>query len=198
MNLYDIATQYREDVVLLQNLDMPSEAVLDTVEGMQGDLIDKLKAVLIVAMRLEAEAQVRAEHGKRMLDSAKAMAQRAESLRTYAQATIQGCGLALPLKYPEFTVALQRNPPSCEVVDVMKLPVELKSCTVTFAVHPAQASSFVQAIRDSADLHQAVAGEPTVEFKPDKKAVLDTLKRTGTDTLPGAHLNPPAFRLTIR
>lgn len=35
-------------------------------------MIDKLKAVMIVAMGLEAESEVRAAHAKRMADSAKA------------------------------------------------------------------------------------------------------------------------------
>lgn len=198
MNLYEIATQYRADVAHLQDLDLPPEVVIDTVEGMQGDMIDKLKAVLIVAMGLEAEAEVRAVHAKRMNDSAKAMANRAQALRTYAQLTIQGCGISLPIKYPEFTVSMQKNPASCEVVDVQSLPADLKACSITFTVRPDQASGFVAAIQKNAKLAQAISGEPDVEFRPDKKAILELLKKSGTDALPGARLSQVAYRLTIR
>lgn len=198
MNLYEIATVYREDVAHLQDLDLPPEVVIDTVEGMQGDVIDKLKAVMIVAMRLDAEAEVRAVHAKRMSESAKALANRAQSLRTYARLTIEGCGIALPIKYPEFTLGMQKNPASCEVIDVQELPSDLKACSVTFTVRPDQAGAFVAGILKSAKLAKAVEGEPGIEYRPDKKAILDVLKKAGTDTLPGARLCPAAYRLTIR
>lgn len=197
MNLYEISAQYHRDVLVLQNIDLPPEVVIDTIEGMQGDVLDKLKAWLVVSMNLDAEAEVRAAHAKRMMDSSKALANRAEALRNYVQITIQGLGLALPIKYPEFTVSMQKNPASCDVVDVQQLPYDLKSCTITFTVNPAQANSFVEGVKKS-KLAQAVTGEPSVDFKADKKAVLDMLKKTGTDTLPGARLNPPAYRLAVR
>lgn len=191
MNLYEIATQYRDDVARLQDLDLPSEVVLDTLEGMQGDVTDKIRASMIVSMNLDAEADALEMHGKRMLDAAKARRNRSEFVRTNALLTIQGCGIVTPIKYAEFTIGMQKNPASCEVLDVQELPADLKACSVTFTVRPDKANEFMAAIQKNAKLAAAIAGMPDIDIRPDKKAILDVLKKAGTDTLPGARLCPP-------
>ena len=168
MKLYEVVAQYREDLARLQDLDLPAEVVLDTIEAMQGAPEEKVKAVLIVAMEIEAEGKVRAEHAKRMAESSKGMLLRAEGLRSYAQLAIQNCGLPLPLKYPEFNVNLQANPKSCDVFDTALLPPHMKRTVVEFDVI-GDAKELLERI---ATITQAV---PVVTTVPDKKAVLDAL-----------------------
>ena len=137
------------------------------------------------------------------------MANRAASLRSYAQVAIQNCGLALPLKYPEFSVNLQRNPPSCEVVDADKLPPHLKTTELLlrFSGSP---GVFIDSVLSAVG---AVEGVKLLEHselvKVDKKAVLATLKDVqaaneakpaseAKDRLLGAQMNPTSYRLTVK
>lgn len=209
MKLYELAAEYRNDVAKLQDCDMPPEVVMDTIEGMQGDLTEKIKAVLIISMEIEAEADLRAVHAKRMAESSKAMAQRAEGLRSYAQIAIQNCGLSLPLKYPEFNVNLQKNPLSCEVSSAELLPSDMKTVEVAFAL----ASNANNLTADDLIAKLALAGinisAIQISVKPDKKAVLAALKEIDAinaakapdqahDKLPGASLNPVGYRVTVK
>ena len=208
MKLYELAEQYRADVALLQDLDMPPEVVRDTIESMQGDVHEKIKAVIIVAFEIEAEGKTRAEHAKRMAESAKAMLVRADGLRSYAQAAIQSLGLALPLKYPEFSVNMQRNPASCEVTDSALLPAHCVTTTVTFEVGTAE---LLEQVFASVSAWREAGGtvNPVVSRVADKRVVLDALKQVAAansgktnaedaDTLPGARMNPTAFRLVVK
>lgn len=208
MKLYELAIEYRNLVAQLQDVDLPPEVVLDTIDGMQGEVSEKIKAVLIVSMEIESEAEARAAHGKRMTESAKAMANRAEALRSYAQVAIQNCGLALPLKYPEFNVNLQRNPPSCDVTHPELLPPHLKTIEASVTL---TGSATVTPDDIAKHLTAAGLGVHGVQLttKVDKKAVLDTLKTIAAandakgkdeepDRLPGAHFNPTGYRITVK
>lgn len=211
MRLYELVDSYRADIAKLQDLDMPPEAVLDTIDGMQGEVSEKIKAVLIVSMEMDAEAEIRKAHGQRMMDSAKSMAGRADGLLSYAQIAIQNCGLALPLKYPEFSVNLRKNPPSCEVTDAELLPTHLVSREVTFQVS-GDTRLLLDLVNDATRdnyLSPGYASCPTVAVKADKRAVLESLKAIELvneakqegqekDRLPGAHMNPAGFRIVIK
>lgn len=210
MNLYQINAEYQHSVEQLQNLDLPPDVVADTIESMQGELVDKIRAVLVVAMQLDEASEVRLNHAKRMKESATAEANRAEYLRSLAQFAIQSSGLPVPIKYPEFDVALHKNPPSCEITNVDALPDSLKSSTVTISLLGAP-NRFVDALRGflkSVPQLSDRVHEIKAEVQPSKKGVLDVLKAIEkakeagdakeTDALPGAYLKPVAYRLVIK
>lgn len=208
MKLYELAAEYRAMAERLQELDLPPEVVLDTIEGEQGDLREKLKAVVIVATEMQEEAKVRATHAKRMADSAKSLENRAEGLLSYAMVAIQTTGVAMPLKYPEFTLGMQKNPPSCEIVDAEKLPALYKAYSANITFTSAHAAD----LKDSAIAEALKAFGVTgvaIEAKPDKREVLAALKTVAEanaskpegeakDGIPGARLNPTSFRLTVK
>lgn len=124
MNLYEIAAEYREKLEEINALDLPPDAVLDTVESMQGDLESKLRAVVAYGRELQALADARAAEAKRMKDGADTMAQRADAMLTYAQIAIMNTGIKLPLVFSEFTLNLAKNPQGVTVADVAALPKE--------------------------------------------------------------------------
>lgn len=214
--LYELLDEYRADVARLQELDLPPEAVLDTIDGMQGELVDKIKAVVIVAMELDAEAASRKQHATRMSDSAKALANRAEGLRSYAQIAIQNSGLRLPLKYPEFSINLKKNPLSCTVSDPVKLLPSLRRATVSVEL-PASISTqdFLLALANglsstatTQSAAQTISDSAEVVLTPDKAAVLRALKvveeknkrepdETKRHRLEGAYINPVGYRLSV-
>lgn len=194
MKLYELSDQYRVDVARLADLDLPPEVVLDTIEGMQGAVQDKIKAVLIVAMEMEGEAKVRSEHAKRMAESAKATAARADALRSYAQITIQNCGLVPPLRFPEFSVALQKNPASCEITDENKLPAEFKFFDIGLRIEGDTSVAVVEAI--SKAVGNKLAGDIVCDGGVNKRAVLEALK--AEKLVPGAELNPPYYRVVVK
>ena len=188
--LYAIVARYQDDLAKLQDLDIPAEVVLDTIEGMQGELVDKLRAVVGYAIDLEKQAEIRAAEAKRMADSAKRMAERAESIRTYAQIGLMNSGLKLPVVCPEFTLNLAKNPRSVEITDCDGIPDEYVKTCVTL--------EFQGRRKDWTDMVVGTlpeGGDFTVEVKPLKKPISDALK---AGFLPGAVFGPQSYRLSVK
>lgn len=202
MKLYELAEQYRNDVARLQDLDLPPEAVLDTIDGMQGEITEKIKAVLIVAMEFKANGEARIAAAKKMIESGQAEINRSEGLMSYAQIAIQNSGLLPPIRYDEFTVNLAKNPPSCTVTDESIVPDSFKQFEVTYNVigEPAKDALIElvsKATGESGTLPSSLMLKG-VSVKVDKKALLSALKSAEPERIPGAHLNPTAYRVTIR
>ena len=92
-SLYEIAAKYRADLAALADLELDNQTVADTLDGMQGDLQDKLRAVIAYSLDLDVLATGTEEAAKRMADLAKARRARVQELRDYALTTMQGCGI---------------------------------------------------------------------------------------------------------
>lgn len=190
--LHAIVSRYQQDLSKLNDLDLPNEVVMDTIEAMQGDIEAKVRAVVAYSLDLEGAANVRRAEAKRMADSAEALARRADSLKLYAQIALMNSGLKLPLIAPEFTLNLAKLPPSVEITNVDALPDEGVKTTVTVSISG----------RLSDEARAAIAAalpagcELDAEVKPVKKAIGDSLK-VGV-VIPGARLAPVGYRLTVK
>ena len=207
MKLYELTDEYRAAVAQLQELDLPPEAVMGTIEAMQGGLEDKLRAIIAVSMELEAEEQALRAHAQRMLGRAEARGKRAENLRLYAQTAIMATGVLGPVKCGEFEAKLQANPLSCDITDEAALAPTFKTAEITVTL-PGDGQAVRQLIEgalSAANIRAAVKGAT----KPDKRTVLAALKEieaankakpagAAPDRLPGAVMNPRSYRLVVR
>lgn len=119
--LYEISAQYLEAMAGLADLDLPPECVADTLEGLQGELTDKLRAVIAYAQTLQAEADMVAKRADELAARAKATSNRADSLRTYALNAMVACGIA-EVKTADFVAKWKENPPSVVVDDDNQIP----------------------------------------------------------------------------
>ena len=120
-SLYNIAAQYRADLDRLADLDLDPQTVADTLEGMQGELRDKLRAVIAYSLDLDVLATGTEEAAKRLADLAKARRARVQALRDYALATMQGCGIS-EVATDEFGAKLAKKPPSVQILDASAIP----------------------------------------------------------------------------
>lgn len=59
-SLFQIVARYQGDLAKLQDLDLPPEVVSDTIEAMQGDVEEKVRAVVAFALQLLYQRK----HGK--------------------------------------------------------------------------------------------------------------------------------------
>lgn len=120
-SLYTIASEYRAQLAALADLDMPPEVVADTVEGMAGEVENKLRAVIAYSLELDVLATGAADAAKRMQERAKALQTRVEWLRTYALQTMQGCGIG-EVATDEFGAKIAKKPPSVQITDAALIP----------------------------------------------------------------------------
>lgn len=200
-NLFEIIGQYQTDLSRLSDLDLPPEVVMDTMESMQGDVTDKIRAIVAFALQLESDAEAKQAHAKRMNEAADVLVRRAESLRMYAQIGLMNSGLALPLRAPEFNLNLAKMPPSVEVIDADALPTSMLNKTAKFDLNDAGIDVSVTPNESGDDrLDIAITGIPkehaVFSMLPAKKPILDALK--AGKPVPGAKLAPLGYRLTVR
>jgi hypothetical protein len=81
--LHLITQEYRAVALQLADLDLDPQTVADTLEGMSGDLEVKAQNVALFVRSLEADAAAVKQWSKDAADRAKAIENRAESLRDY-------------------------------------------------------------------------------------------------------------------
>ena len=119
--LYEIAAVYRAQLEQLAELDIDPQTVSDTLESIQGDMQDKLRAVIAYSLELDILAAGAADAAKRMGVRAKAIEGRAESLLFYALTHMQGCGIG-EISTDEWAAKVAKKPPSVNVVDAALIP----------------------------------------------------------------------------
>ena len=120
-SLYAIAAQYRADLAVLADLDIDQQTAADTIEGMQGELNDKLRAVIAYSLELDILADGASAAAKRMQDRAKSLNSRVEWLRAYALNTMQATGIN-EVSSDEFSAKLAKNPASVVIAPDAAIP----------------------------------------------------------------------------
>lgn len=121
MKLYEIAAQYREALEALQDAAYGEQSIKDTLEGLQGELSQKVEAVAAVVLNIEARAKAMERAAKNMQERCRAEKARAEAARKYLKETLDSVGMT-SLHTPQFDLKIKRNPPALEVVDDSIIP----------------------------------------------------------------------------
>ena len=132
MNLYTITTQYRADLAVLADLDIDPQTAADTLEGMQGEIRDKLQAVIAYSLELDILAAGASEAAKRMQDRAKSLTSRVEWLRAYALQSMQATGIG-DVSNDEFSAKVAKKPASVLIASDAEIPMPYMRETITVA-----------------------------------------------------------------
>ena len=93
MKLYEVVQEYRTQLDALAELDIDAQTYADTLESMDGDLRDKLRAVIAYSLDLEIEATGAAAASKRMKERAESIENRVKWLREYALRAMEATDL---------------------------------------------------------------------------------------------------------
>jgi hypothetical protein len=92
MKLYEIADQYIGALSLLDDPEMPEEAVSDTLEAIEGDFSGKGVAVVAWIKNSQAEAAVIDEEVKKLQARSKALKNKTENAKGYLLHQMQKVG----------------------------------------------------------------------------------------------------------
>lgn len=121
--LFVLAAEYRATAERLSELDLDDQTILDTLEGMSGDLETKATNTVMFARNLEATAAAIKEAEGQMAARRKAIENRAAGLRSYVLTSMQVAGVQ-KIECPFFKLAIQNNPPSVDVFEAATIPAE--------------------------------------------------------------------------
>lgn len=122
-SLYVLADEYRAAAQQLADLELPPEAVADTLEGMSGDLELKAQNVAMFVRNLEATAEAIKDAEARMAERRNAIERRSEHVREYLLGAMQHAGIQ-KITCPWFTLAVRQNPAAVAIVDAAQVPAE--------------------------------------------------------------------------
>jgi len=120
-SLYFVASAYQADLSRLADLDLDPQTVADTLEGLQGELTDKLRAVIAWGMDQSVLAAGTKDAAKRMADLAAARDKRATAVLDYARDTMQATGIQ-EVATEEFAAKLAKKPASVNITDLALIP----------------------------------------------------------------------------
>ena len=121
--LYELAAAYRADLDKLNDLDLDSQTIADTLESIGGDLQEKCTNVGFVIRNIEALAAQIKEAESQMAARRKALENRAEHVREYLLHNMQACQIS-KIESPYFTLAIRNNPPKVIIDDPEAVPDE--------------------------------------------------------------------------
>ena len=109
LTLYQISNDYREAVEKLSDMDLPPEAVNDTLEGLKGDLTTKATNVAMFTRNLDSLAEQIKQAEQAMAHRRKVLENRAEAVRNYIKTCMESAGIS-KIECPLFKMSIKKNP----------------------------------------------------------------------------------------
>lgn len=132
--LYAVTSRYQAALdELLDDDELPLEAITDTLEALEGEWEDKAKSVAGAILNLRASAQARRAAAARILETARTEETRAERLTDYLAKAMQALNRTR-LDTPEWTARFKRCPPRVVVDDEAAVPEEFITREVTLKI----------------------------------------------------------------
>lgn len=119
--LYELTEQYQHLLNLIDEHETDSPALIDTLEAIDGAIEDKLDNIAKLVRTLEAESEAFKKEELRFQTKRKVRENNTKRLKAYAQEALEATGRK-KVEGATFTLALQKNPPSVEVLDEKLIP----------------------------------------------------------------------------
>jgi len=119
--LYELTTEYK--YALAELTDMDDEAVIDTLEGMKGELEVKAINVAMYCGNLNATITAMKDAEKRIADRRKAYENKVGRINNYIKVNMENAGIH-KIETPEMKLAIQKNPPRVNINDETAVPEE--------------------------------------------------------------------------
>lgn len=135
LNLYEISNNYLQALDFLTDpeLDLPIEAINDTLEGLSGELEDKAVNVAKFLRNMESTAKAIKEAEAEMAKRRKTLEGRVKWLRDYLKINMEACGIS-KIECPFFKLAIQKNPDAVNITDEEAIPAQFKEQVITWKI----------------------------------------------------------------
>jgi len=135
LNLYQLSDNYLQalDFMTDPELDLPVEAVNDTLEGLSGELEDKAVNVAKFLRNMEAAAEAIKTAEAEMARRRKALENRVQWLKAYLKGNMERTGIT-KIECPYFKLSIQKNPDSVDILDEAVIPAEYKEQVISWKI----------------------------------------------------------------
>lgn len=93
LSLYQISDEYLKAFLEMADSDLPDEVINDTLEGMEGEIVDKGKNVIAFILNLEAEADAMRSAEKRIAERRQSIQKKVERFKEYLRFNMERTGI---------------------------------------------------------------------------------------------------------
>lgn len=178
-----IAADYQNLLQLLESSDdLTPEMIADTLEGMEGELADKLDSIMVIARNNLGNASTCDDEIKRLAERKNSFENKDKTLRKYILSCLMAAGLD-KLKTAKNTFTARKGSVSVVIDNTDLLPDEL--VTTQVVIEPDK-----KAIKEAIESAQAAAAQITADGGEIPEELLNPV--------PGAHLEIGERSLQVR
>jgi hypothetical protein len=128
--LYELAGDYLALARMSGDPEVPDQAIIDTMEGIEGAIEVKAENLLTVVKNIEADVVALKAEAARLLDRAKVKANTIEKLREYLRQNMEVTGIH-QISCTLFLISLAKGVPMVILDDEMALPDDLVKVETT-------------------------------------------------------------------
>ncbi len=136
LSLYQLSSHYIQALDFLTDpeLNLPIEAVNDTLEGLTGELEDKAINVAKFIRNMETTANAIKKAEVEMAKRRKALETRVQWLESYLKSSMEATGIT-KIECPYFKLSIAKNPPALDLFDSQAVPGEYKHIETVTTEH---------------------------------------------------------------
>ena len=109
-HLYELAKNHQEAFNNLSEMDLPAEAINDTLEGLSGEVKDKCRSVAMWRENQLLVVKAKKELAKKITEDAKRIEEAANKTLEYLDFNMRLCGIT-EIDCDYFTIKYRSNPP---------------------------------------------------------------------------------------
>jgi hypothetical protein len=135
LSLYQLSNNYLQALDFLTDpeLDLPIEAVNDTLEALGGGLEDKAINIAKFLRNMEAVAEAIKEAEETMAKRRKSLENRVKWMKDYLKGNMEHTGIT-KIECPYFKIAIQKNPTAVNVTNENAIPEQFKEQVITWKI----------------------------------------------------------------
>ena len=122
MKLYEYTQDYLNLMEMSEELDQ--DVLIDTIEAITESVEVKAENIAKIIRTFEAEAKVIKAEEERLAEKRKTHENKISYLKKYLFEQLEAIGIR-KIKRPLFTISIQNNPPSVDVINPDEIPVDL-------------------------------------------------------------------------
>jgi hypothetical protein len=150
--LYELTNNYTVLLSMIQDSDVPSKAMLDTLDSIQDALNVKVEGIGKMLRMLDADVEILKAEEKRLADRRKAIENKQKQIKEYVRYQLEAAGFT-EIKSPLITVKVQTNPPAVEITNRDAIPRRFIKTTI---VEDVDKNAIKEAIKDGQEVPGAI------------------------------------------
>lgn len=125
MKLYELTGEYAQLLELLNDADADKEVLQNVLENVKGQIEEKAENIAKIIRCMESDIEAIKQEENRLQAKRQSLENKKTSIKNYLQQQLENAGMQ-KVKTPIFSIGIQNNPPSVNIIDENLIPDNFK------------------------------------------------------------------------